>query len=316
MGKLSLTFTSSVAILSFVIGKFPDWVAKNIIEPNSKFTYILHSDLKYDALALLIIIALIPPIIWCIRLFILTTSKAAFHIAILISHHRRMMACALTIAFGVAFLSFGLLAQAAAAYVFVVAREYSWHTEINRQRLIETANNVGETNGVLASIRILQRIITLYPDDEERNENLKAYITNVENYKNSSDQLTASGVAFAKAKRHYLAVKFYKAALGTFPYNKDASSRLEAYRRSFQESKPNIAKFFSLCRDKDLMGILASIEDYTFSVKETQSVKRLRVNMDGDDGNRIYLQLCSDPLRHENLTDYSAALENRIFGND
>jgi hypothetical protein len=317
MGRLALTFSASVAIvyafLSSIFGKFQDWVTTNILGSESPLHYVLFSDLKYDLLALGLLVAFSPQLLWLGRSLFFVIVRLVFHASYcLMTSQRRSTGLALAISLLGTGLTAGFLFQALSTYGYAVSREYVKRDEINRQRLVEQANIHGKTD-LSASVNLLKRIVKAYPDDEG-NDKLNDYIQRFSDTRNNSDQLVNTADGFAAKNSHLIAIQFYRLAVAVFPQNKTAADRLLSYKLKFQSARPNIQQFFELCKNADNLTILVNrAEEFGFAIKEPQSIKRLHLNLAGEGGNRAYLQICGRATHYKTFDDYFSSLQVGIF---
>ncbi|WP_022719789.1 hypothetical protein [Rhodopseudomonas sp. B29] len=320
MSKIALTFSASLALvvtfLTSVVGKFPDWVANNILSKGSSLHYLLFSEMKYDLLALAVAATLSPQILAAAKWSLDTSIRLAFHSAYcLISPNRRLTGIFLIASLFIAALSLGLFIQAVESYVFVAAREYHYSKQINRNRMVYQANDLGKAH-LTDSIELLREIRKLNPDNPENDIN--SYIERYEKIRSNSDQLTQAGDSLAKRKSYALAVVYYQLAVRVFRDNEVAKNRISKYKDEFDGSKADLERFFALCKDRgNLRTLVERIDDFGFAVREPASVKRLKAKgMDDDGAGRIYLQLCADALHFDTPENYITTLRTRIFASD
>jgi hypothetical protein len=317
MGRLALSFSATMAIVfafaSSIFGKFPDWVSTNVLGLESRLHYVLFSELRYDVLALALIVAVSPQLLWLARVVTGNFVRYIFHAGYgIVLPGRRLVGAVLVFSLLAAGLSAGLFVQAVSTYAYAILREYARSDQINIGRLIAQANTLGDSD-LSGAANLVKRIVKAYPEYDDI-EDLNKYIQNISDAKDNSNQLTQAAERFASANSHLLAIQYYRVAKSVFPQNKTAAERISSYVSKFQAARPTLEEFFTLCKEQANLPVLVKrIEEFGFAVREPQSIRSLRLNLAGESGSRVYLQICARPTHYQSFDEYFDALRAEIF---
>jgi hypothetical protein len=200
------------------------------------------------------------------------------------------------------------------AYGAAAAREYQKHDQIFRQRLINLANITEKIDGPLAALPVYRRILRIYPDNQF-NDTIDAKIRTTLNYNQVSQAFVVKAEQLGGEKKDRLAIASYKAALLVWPVNAVANRALGEYREKFTQAKQDISEFYAKCKSQDLSGIMETSDKLTFVINDVNSIKRFSdlAVMAPDDRQRLFLQICGDPLKRQSANDFYDSLRMELF---
>jgi tetratricopeptide (TPR) repeat protein len=311
---LGPVFASFQLALGFVVTRLPDWASTTFVSENGKLWYVLRSELKYDVIAVSLLVIFAPQVIYVLRYFCQSVVQMCF-VAPHLLMRGRIALLVLTIAccFGSAFL-FGLFVHSVVTYAAVIYNELNNYEEISRQRLINEANAVELTYGRVAAIPIYKRVLSIFADDP-RNSKIEENILHAKDQDAASKRLTARAITLQNEKKDILAIEAYRMALAIFPHNADARKAIASYQGRLSADRAKVDSFFEQCKQMNLRFIIENIDSFWFSVRDMGSIKTLTraLQLGGEPGQRVYFQICNDALKRNGPSEYFASVEHALF---
>jgi hypothetical protein len=318
----NLVFAGAQLALGFIATKLPDWAGSVFLSKDGQLWYVLRSELRYDVVALSLLVIFSPQIVLAFRYFIHSIVQISFLSPHLILKRKFFFFMAAIICCLGSSMFFGLFLQSIAAYAAVVVHEVQNYEDISRQRLINVANTVEATSGPIAALPIYQRVLRLFPDDD-RNPIIERKIRTATDQNAASRKIMSRAQKFQSQNEDILAIQAYRSALAIFPYNSEARQAIMNYQARFAADRSNIESFYVQCRKGQLGYILDNIDGLWFSVRDITSAKKLSqsIAQDYEATRRFYFQICQPALRQNSFSEYYSSVESMLFkgspqGND
>lgn len=282
------------AILSLIAAKWPDWLESTFISSQSKYGYLVRSELVWDIAAIGLAAAFLPQILWLTSNAIMRVVRLCFHCALMLSQGRIVLFLLATGAMGFCALSAGFLLLNVCAYSWAWVREIQLHEEINFTRLVNDANALNKLQGPEAALPLYQKIVAQY--GEGYNEAVDKKIKEIQDQVAMSRLLEERADEFLSQRRPALATIFYRNSLEVLPTRSKSKRKLDDMRDRFKDARPVLENYFALCKSKDIARIGANIETFEFSIRDVESAKKV-IQANDKDQQRVLFALCADALR-------------------
>lgn len=291
--------------------------ARPMLSQDSKIAYFLEPPLLYQLIAISLVFVFFPQLLRFSLKILEAIAKecflayyAIFRLQIFSGVARLCLAILLSV-------SVALLLQSFMVYTFSIAREFKYHEEIQRQRLIERANKAESQSGdPEAAISHLNDMLRMFPDDV-RNGYAERHIGTIEAYKEVSSELVARARLLQLNGSARRSIELYRAALDVWPHDKVARAELLKYRDQVQSEKAVIAMLYTRCRNGSFADFdAAKIRNLEFALRDPEVIARLieQNGVGAPSSMRVLALVCAEPLEFDSEDAYFDALKQELFG--
>ncbi len=298
------------AVISFIAAKWPEWLESTLLSEKSKYGYLIRTELVWDLVALGLVLAFLPQLVWTTRRSLMSLVRLCFHCSLLVCQVRLITAtCAIA---GIMFagLSAGFLLLNISSYAKAWIYELKNHETINLNRALSVALKAEQDEGAESALPLFQTIIDQYgignvDPIEKKVASLTSQISMSKLLEERADDLLAE-------HKPWLATILYKASLKVLPTRTRSQRKLIEIQTKFAVARPNLEQYFSLCKAKDLSSIAKRAEDFEFAIRDIDSAKKVIQLNPKDDQSRVLFQLCADALRSESPDQYVRLLKEQL----
>lgn len=177
-------------------------------------------------------------------------------------------------------------------------------SEINRQYLIQKANQHEVDFGFGGSTPILKQIMSAFPNDE-RNDAIEIRLSTLDNARKTSTFFENVGSRLEQEQKYLLASNSYKTALHIWPKNKIAKQKKIQLENDFISTRDSRESIYLACQNSDEMAIIKNSAVLGYFVEEPEVVDLLKIS-----STKIHLRkqvldkICKVPQSSETLSEF------------
>lgn len=313
MGQFRFPRFATQILITILAGLGLIWIQR-FLNPESVYVYFLSSPIPASGFMALGVAALLLPQIF--RVFQVVFRQLAallFYSIYRTRNKKRKVASLIPAIFLACLLATGLtsLVLGTLNLIFSLVREVKYAHEINRQLLVERANEE-EKDGVGTNLSTLQQIIRMYPDDR-RNAAIKYRIARLK----SAQQLSAHVFGNADKLREggylIIAAETYSAALRIWPPNNEAWSAISALQDAADKARPELTSLFSACRHNKKIdpSTISAVAGFIF--REPNAIlKKIEAERPLDRHSSIGLLACNAARTSGDSDEFYLAIRNDL----
>lgn len=312
MPQLSKSFSILLQLFGAALLALLPLVLEKIVGSPARFSFFLETKEIYNLIIITLLLFFSFQILRLSKIiFRFLTASAFLSVYQLRKRNLYPLLCyligSLTISFGTASVVHGIV-----VYGYQIFQTTKNESEINRQYLIQKANQHEGDLGFGGSTPILKQIMSAFPNDE-RNDAIEIRLSTLDSARKTSTFFEKVGSRLEQEQKYLLASNSYKTALHIWPKNQIAKQKKIQLENEFISTRDGRESLYLACQNFDEMAITKNSAVLGYFVEEPEIVDLLRTS-----STKIHLRkqvldkICKVPQNSETLSEFEHEIKEML----